>query len=203
MSPSIRPYWRGAVSGAAVGGLGVAGFGAVHALSIVPIWDRLLGGLPFALVAGTLLGWAWAALASLPRLRHPRWLHRGYGVLVWATTLPALAFGTLRRIEALPGWLVAGETAATLALTALGAVLVARWLGAGWRAGGWRVPLVFALGCCALLAGSGGPIPVANGGRAVALFVGVSVLWWLAGLAIPLGTRMLERVAARRVGHAT
>jgi len=58
------------VAGAAIGLLGVALFGAIHAAIIVPIWTSLLGGIPFGVVAGLAMGWA------LYELRTPRKVSR-------------------------------------------------------------------------------------------------------------------------------
>jgi len=46
------------IAGIAIGAVGVILFGAIHAIVIVPIWTRLLGGLPFSLIAGLAMGWA-------------------------------------------------------------------------------------------------------------------------------------------------
>lgn len=112
----------GAVSGVAIGLIELVGFGVVHALAIVPIWDRLLGGLPLAIAAGLLLGWAYAELASVPGLRRWRPLRLGYGVLVWGSTLRALVTGTLRRTGILPSWLADAEDVIACGLTAASAL---------------------------------------------------------------------------------
>jgi hypothetical protein len=52
------------LSGLAVALIGLTAFGLAHALIIIPIWTRLLGGIPFAIGAGIALAWAFDALVQ-------------------------------------------------------------------------------------------------------------------------------------------
>lgn len=183
----------GLIAGGFIGALGVAAFGVIHALAIVPIWDRLLHGLLFAVPSGALLGWAFIELhaaARGPTTNVPTW---GFGFLVWLTLLPSLVLAnTLRLLSVSVATRDLGDIAAVV-ITALTALGVAHHLTVGWKA-----KASFAIAACGLLAASAGPIPIVNGPRARALFVGVSVLWLASGALLAL----LIRVVASRSGGA-
>ena len=53
--------------GVLLGIVGVLMFGAVHALETVPIWSRLAGGLPFAIVAAVIVTYAFHELCHSRR----------------------------------------------------------------------------------------------------------------------------------------
>jgi hypothetical protein len=72
----------GIVAGGVVGALGVAAFGVVHALAIVPIWDRLASGLLFAVPSGALIGWSFVEMHGAARTLSSPLLTWGFGVLV-------------------------------------------------------------------------------------------------------------------------
>ncbi len=86
--------------------LGLAGvllFGTVHAVAIVPIWRRLIGGVPFAIVAALAVTGAYHTL-----VRSGRWpltLGAGlrFGVLCWLAGLPATVLVNAMRLAAAPG----------------------------------------------------------------------------------------------------
>jgi len=170
-----------------VGALGVAAFGVVHALAIVPIWDRLASGLLFAVPSGALIGWSFVEMQSAARTPSSPRLTWGFGVLVWVTLLPSLVLANvLRLLSASASTREFGDVAA-FALTACLAVGIAHA-----EATGWRAKVSFAVGTCGLLAASGGPIPVVNGPRARALFLGVTALWLAAGAALAFLMRRLD-----------
>ena len=159
-----------------MGALGVAAFGVIHALAIVPIWDRLAPGLFFAMPSGALIGWAFVEMQRAARTPSSPLLTWGFGLLVWVTLFPSLVLANVLRLLAVsPSTRDLADFAAA-ALTAVVAAAIAHVCAAGWRA-----KVSFAVGTCGLLAASGGPIPVVNGPRARALFLGVSALWLAAG----------------------
>lgn len=177
----------GIVAGAVVGALGVAAFGLVHALAIVPIWNRLASGLLFAIPSGALIGWSFVEMQRAARTPSSPLLTWGFGLLVWITLLPALVLANvLRFLLASASTREFGDVAA-FALTACVAVAIARA-----EATGWRAKASFALGTCGLLAASGGPIPVVNGPRARALFLGVTAVWLAAGATLAFLMRRLD-----------
>src|SRR2546428_8144266 len=90
LAPGQARIGRIVLSGLAVVLVGLTAFGFAHALVIVPIWTRLLGGIPFAIGAGIALAWAFDALVQ----------HRGsqsiasgvqFGGVMYLTLLPATA----------------------------------------------------------------------------------------------------------------
>jgi len=91
----------GRIVGVTASGLGVAlvgltAFGLAHALIIVPIWTRLLGGVPFAVGAGLALAWAFDELA---RHRGSQSIASGvqFGAVMFLTLIPATALEAAMR----------------------------------------------------------------------------------------------------------
>jgi hypothetical protein len=167
----------------------VVAFGAIHALWIVPIWSRLLGGLPFALVGALALGWAYAECQLARRL--PRTPFLGgltFGTAAWLALLPATAASTVLRVTGIhltqPSWSVVSELG-TAGLTGL---LVGRWLDRGWR------PILAAgLAVGILLAVQAGPIPVLNGRRPAGLFLLLAPLYGGCGIVHAVLTARIAR----------
>src|SRR5207237_9959244 len=99
IAPAPQPTRvAGIIAGGLLGVLGVPAFGAIHALAIVPIWERLAHGLLFAAPSGALLGWSFVELsrgARVPSTSVPTW---GFGLLVWVTLLPTVIFANLLRL---------------------------------------------------------------------------------------------------------
>ena len=91
---------RALVAGAAAGGAGFSGFVAVHSFLIAPIWDRSLHGIPFALLAGTALAWAFEAHHGnefvIPLSDGAR-----FGAIMFATLVPATVFANAMRLAGL------------------------------------------------------------------------------------------------------
>ena len=113
------------VTGTSVGLFALLAFGTVHALLITPIWTRLLGGAPFALVAGIALA---CAFEELHRSRGWQTVRDGarFGGVMFGALLPATAFDTALRLIGADrnGWLT---TAADFALALL-AGAAAGWI---------------------------------------------------------------------------
>jgi hypothetical protein len=164
--------------------LGVAGlllFGTIHALAIVPIWSRLAAGLPFTVVAGLAVTWAyhayWGSSSPAPtaaaRLR--------FGAFAWLVGLPATALANTMRLmtphHPLPGWV----DPASLGLAAAGGAALL-WGLTRTRRGA----VAGAVALAVLLAAGGGPVPVANGGRAIGLWAGFLVVEAVGGVVLAL-----------------
>lgn len=164
-------------------------FASAHALLIVPIWDRMAFGLLSAVLAGSAAGWAFAEFgfdaASLAGLR--------FGVLLWLAVAPvSLAdsvlrlTGIARRFE-----LVAVVVAVGLAIAA-GVLLGARF-------GRTRRAMVAGAAATLLLTvAMGGPVPLPNGRRAIAIFLAVLPASAIAGLL--LGT-LAGRFTGQRISR--
>ncbi len=165
------------LTGLAAAGLGLLGFGVAHALLIKPIWSRLLGGVPFVMVAGIALAWAFD---HLPATVRNRGLISGvqFGGVMIATLGPSTTLDTLLRIAGLRRADTA-ETAAALALaTATGAA-------AGWI---WtrqpRTGVAFGAAALALLMTTHGPLPIAQSPKGLWLSLAIAPVTLLAGAVI-------------------
>jgi hypothetical protein len=176
--------------GVVVGVAGLILFGAIHALAIVPIWSRLPGGLPFAVASGLAVSWAYHEYRRSAST--PRGVGTGlrFGALVWLAGLPATALANGMRLKTpqrpLPGWV----DLASLGLTALGGAALL-WGLTRTRRGA----LAGAIALGVLLAAGGGPVPIANGGRAIGLWGGFLVVE-------AVGGAILALLYARLVGPA-
>ena len=149
------------LTGAGVGGLGLLGFGIAHALLILPIWARLLRGLPFALVAG--VTFAWAHDAS-DRVRRSQSLMHGvqFGASMVAALVPATlvdAGGRTTGVRTQDG--MAGASLAVAVAIASGAA--SGWLLTRQRDASWA----FALATVTMTLAAGGPLPIAQSVRGV------------------------------------
>jgi hypothetical protein len=186
-SPSLIAFL---IAGAVIGLVGVVLFGLIHAAIIVPIWTRLLGGVPFGLVAGVAMGWA---LYELRRPYNSRARAKAittltFGALLWVTLIPMTLLGVALRAAGVHGaddtWEVVGEC-----LLAVGAgVAAGRFVGRRWRAG-------LALGATSLAVTltQAGPIPVMNSVRAVRLFAALMVVYVLCGMALGVVASLVSK----------
>ena len=166
------------IAGGIVGLIGVAAFGFVHAIIIFPIWRSLLGGLPFGIVGGIVMGWALYELRVADRPT-TAWNGLAFGLLLWLTLFPMTMFGVLIRATGFHGEDDSWEVVVEL-LLAFGAGALAGWLfGRAWRA-------AFAVGAATLglALAMGGPIAVTNSARSAQLFASFGVLYPLSGLAL-------------------
>jgi hypothetical protein len=171
LAPILLP---GIVTGTAA----LLSFGAVHAWLIVPIWSRLAGGIPFALLAGLALAWAFDRVARVRGWHTP--VHGlTFGVYMFGTLVPATAVDAVMRLNGMRlGDTTPGMTAG-VALFALSGLLVG-WVFSRDRA----TALVCAVAALALTAVAGGPLPIGRSPRAAGLSLGVGVIAALAGTVI-------------------
>jgi hypothetical protein len=161
-------------------------FGSVHALTITPIWSRLAGGLPFAVVAAVPITYAFHTL-----VRTSRWpLTPGgglwFGALCWAAGLPATIFVNAMRLAAAPASRPAWVDPASFLVAASTGLAV---FGACTRQ--WRPAMAGAVAMGALLAMGGGVVPIVNSRRAVGLWAGFLVVEACGGLFLAVGYRRL------------
>lgn len=162
-------------------------FGLVHALLIVPIWRRLLGGVPFALLAALFMTLAFIDLTSTGKLPSRA---RGlvFGLAIWLSLFPVTAVGAWLRLSGLhrrAEWLeIPLEVAVAFAT---GGVL--GW----WLVRRRRSVLLLGACCVAVMLAMAGPIAVTNGRRPTLLFLAFLPIYLVAG--VLLGA--LERAADR------
>ncbi|HEX3129759.1 MAG TPA: hypothetical protein VH394_20660 [Thermoanaerobaculia bacterium] len=153
-------------------------FGTVHAVWIVPIWRRLLGGLPFTIAGALALAWAYAELLErgvLPR----RVLIAGlvFGLGAWVALVPATGLSLLFRLTGVH-WTSPNLTTAAEVLIAAATGLA---IGLGLRAG-WRCAASMAVAAGILLSVQAGPVAVLNGRRPLGLFFLLAGIYALSGI---------------------
>jgi hypothetical protein len=165
------------IAGAVTGLFGVALFGAIHAAIISPIWYSLGGGIPFGVVAGFAIGWAFYELQA--RLNVGVMGALACGLLLWATLIPMTLFGVIIRATGIHGQDDAWEVAVELVLTFGTGVIAGRLIG-----GRWRAALALGTASVALTLAQAGPIPVMNSGRAASLFVALTAVYLLCVIAL-------------------
>jgi hypothetical protein len=159
------------LAGALVGvGAGLV-FATAHAFIIVPIWDRMLGGLAWAAMAGAVGGWTFTELygeqvdtglgpAALAGAR--------YGALLWLAVSPLSAVDALLRAAGiLPRYELFGVVIALLLAVTTGTLL-------GWyRTRRVRGMIAGAAATLFLTFAMGGPVPIGRNARAFLIFLAV------------------------------
>ena len=167
------------IAGAVTGLLGVALFGAIHAAIIVPIWTRLAGGIPFAVGAGLIIGWAFYELRGPTRLNVGVIRALAFGFLLWATLIPMTLFGVIVRATGIHGQDDTWEVVLELVLTFGTGVATGRLI-----SGRWRAALALGAASLALTLTQAGPIPVMNSGRAASLFAALAAVYLVCMIAL-------------------
>ncbi len=176
------------LAGVSVGTLGVAAFGVAHAVTIVPIWGRLTGGLPFAIVAGCSLAWAYQELRAAGRLDTRWWQGARFGLLLWALILPATLADAALRLADLRRAIGNGDIAIAAGLT-LAVAGIAGWTLTRRR----RAAIALALSALTLLMAQAGPVLVVESARGRRLFLALVVIYALGGAALGLALGWAER----------
>ena len=191
---------RIAVSGLGIALLGLAAFGLAHALIIVPIWTRLVGGAPFAAGAGVALAWAFEVLA-LHRRNQSIGAGVQFGAVMYVTLLPATAFEAAMRWTGLRAldWT---DVIPAVALALLSGAVAGRLLtqdrpeGSHYsRTDGPRreAVIAFAVAALALMFASAGPLPVARSVRGARLSLAIAPICLVAGAALAFLRARLHR----------
>ena len=178
-SPEIlAAILAGAFSGVA-GGLLFAG---LHAIIIVPIWDRMTSGLVFGAAAGALAGWAFAeCYPDAIRVRSMRGVLKGasFGALLWLAVAPVTAADALLRVAGI---------APRYELLAVAVAVVLAIIGGGTL--GWlitrqpRGALAGAAAGLVLILAMAGPVPIGRSARARNIFLAVFPATVLGGIAL-------------------
>lgn len=161
----------GLIAGALSGIGGGLVFATLHAILIVPIWDRMTGGLAFGALAGAAAGAAFAEF--FPHAigeRSARTVLQGaaFGGFLWLVVAPVtIADAILRYAGIAPRLeLVAVAVAIILAVSAGGLF--------GWmRAHTRRAALIGAAATMLLVIAMAGPVPIGKSPRALGIFLAV------------------------------
>lgn len=177
--------------------LGTAGtllFGIVHAIVIVPIWDRVARGALFAAIVGSLAMWAYHEYRKVRST--PQGVGAGvrFGVLMWLAGLPAMVLGFGARLKSTPGPVHWSVDVATVALAALGGAALL-WTLTRTR----RAALAGALVLAVLMAYNGGPMPLEDRSRALGLPIGFLAIEAIGGALLAL---LYARIVAPRLPNA-
>ena len=149
------------IAGVVVGLVGWLLFVSVHAVVIVPIWNRSAGGIPFALIGGlALAGCMWS-------MRIETFAGAaGFGVFMWLLLLPSTAVAGLLRVLNVRHQMGDWDTVVDLSIAAITGYLAGLLLRHSQR-----VALALSIGMALLMTAMAGPVPVTNSRRAMTLFV--------------------------------
>ena len=168
--------WRIVGIGCVLGVAGLALFGTLHALVIKPIWEQLMGGLPFVIAIGVAVTWAYHEFVQVVPKRICATGGLRFGAMMWLSAWPATALANVMRVQlgtSLPAWM--DVVSFTLALAG-GAIVI----GAVTRSR--RAALAAAAASAVLLTAAGGPLPVIRGGRVTELWLGLFILETVGGV---------------------
>src|ERR1044072_9285314 len=161
----------------AVGGTLV--FGALHAVLIEPIWRRLVGGLPFALVAAAGMTWCYSELVSRRLLSGRVAGGALFGAALWVALLPMTAVAAALRMSGLRARLGGFEVGVDLVVAAATGLVV------GFAASrSWRVALASGVCMTAVVLAMAGPVAVTVGPTHRYLFVAFLPLYVAAGAVV-------------------
>lgn len=168
---------------------GVVAFGGIHAAWIVPIWDRLAGGLPFALAVAIGMAWISGEIQTQRDMRLAGWrLGALLGVGLWLTLVPATLTSALARWTGLhashASWVDASSLVVT-AVTAAAAMSRLQLDALGIVAG--------TVAAMVTLLAQGGPVAVPLGQRATGFFLLLAPLYAVGGAAHVVATALVER----------
>lgn len=180
--PRHWPIYLATTVGLAVGGTFL--FGLMHALLIEPIWRRLVGGLPFALLAAVGMTWCYAELVA--RRIVPQGIGGGvlFGAGLWLALLPMTAVAAVIRVSGVRASLGSGEPVVEIAVAALSGAAIGYPLSRSWRA-----TLACAVCMTGVVLAMAGPIAVTVGSTQRRLLLAFLPLWVVAGVALSLAQR--------------
>lgn len=137
-------------------------FLTLHAIVIVPIWWRALGGLPFVLVPSL-------AIAPAFHLLVRRWWQGMlFGAGLWLCIVPSALLKDIARSDV---------------VSVVSAAIVGLLLALAFRRD-WRAAAAGALAGAAIIIASAGPLSIFRSARALRLFFGLLPVCVLYGLAI-------------------
>ena len=180
--PRRWPIYLATTVGLAVGGTLL--FGLIHALLIEPIWRRLLGGLPFALLAAAGMTWCHAELVARRIL--PQGIGGGvlFGGSLWLALLPMTAVAAVIRVSGARASLGSMEPVVEIAVAALTGAAIGYLVSRSWRA-----TLACAVCITGVVLAMAGPIAVTVGATQRRLLLAFLPLWVAAGVALSLVQR--------------
>ena len=189
----IRSFLPPLVAGIVAGITGFVLFGIAHALLIENIWNRMAGGIPFALAGGIALSFLVQELCGAA----PSYLRAsGAGVLAWAIVIPSTALGAWLRLSGRHGRFGDAELALELAVA-----FVSGFIAGGAIARRLRSSLIVGVIAGALVTVMAGPIPVTNSARATRLFLAFLPMFIAGTLVVAAVRRRMSPTKRRAVRH--
>ena len=181
LSPEIA---AAVVTGALSGVGGGLVFAALHAVIIIPIWDRMTSGLVFGAIAGAGAGFAFAeCYPNAVRARTGKSLLVGarFGALLWLAVAPVTAADALLRATGLAPRYELFAVAVAVVLALVGGAGLA-WIITHRR----RAVIAGALAGILLVIAMAGPVPVGRSTRALGIFLAVFPAAVIGGIALGL-----------------
>ena len=166
--------------------IGTLLFGTLHAIVIVPIWDRLPQGFPLAALAAGTVTASYLLFRRSGRIRAGIWPALGFALLLWLSVLPTTLMAALLRRAHLHDQNGSREVVAALVSAALVGLLAGRLA----RLGSWWL-LLAALVPVGLVTAMAGPLPVTNGPRPMLLLLGFLPIFSTATALLSLADRWL------------
>ena len=190
---------RAALLAGAAAGLG-AGlvFATAHAILIVPIWNRMMGGLTFGALAGAGAAWAFTELYpdAQATLRGSAYAGARFGGLLWLAAAPATVVDAALRttgVTASVRWL---EVPVALIMFATAGALLGRS-----RRSTRRAMIAGAVATLLLGFAMAGPVPIMRGPRAFAIFLAVLPASLIAGAIVGVAVALARKATARLDGE--
>ena len=157
-----------ALTGLVAGVGATVAFGVIHAVLITPIWTRLIGGLPLAAIAATALAFTLDSVEAARGRSSTVTEAALLGLSLFIALLPATLVDVWMRKQGLR----LGDTGVGMAAAILlfaGAGYVVGWIRSRSHATG----IVCTAAVLALMAASGGPLPLGRSIRGAALSLGI------------------------------
>ena len=174
----------GALAGIAAGLV----FATLHAFIIVPIWDRMMGGLVFGAIAGAVGGWAYSELYPV-QSEFPASMASGakYGALLWLAVTPVSLVDAVVRATSLPR----PDLFYDAFYVVLAALVGGLW---GWRRLHRLRGIVAGIAAVvALTMAMGGPVPIGRNVWAFGIFLAVLPASMVAGAILGASVALTRR----------
>jgi hypothetical protein len=168
-------------------------FGLLHAVLIEPIWLRLFGGLPFALLASGAITWCYHELLSSGHLRTDLASGATFGAAIWLALLPMTLFAAALRASGLRPRLGSLEAPLEFLLAAVTGALVGFAVGRSLR-----LSLAAAVCMAAVVLAMAGPIAFGFGATHRLLLLGFLPVYAGAGAVLSF----LGQSSSQRLGRA-
>jgi uncharacterized membrane protein (UPF0136 family) len=186
---------RAAMLAGAIAGLS-AGlvFAIAHAILIVPIWDRMTGGLVFGVLAGAGAAWAFTELYpdAQATLRASAYAGARFGGMLWLAAAPATVVDAALRTTGITQSVKWLDVPVALIMFVTAGALLGRT-----RRASRRAMLAGAVATLLLGFAMSGPVPIMRSPRAFGIFLAVLpaalVAGGIVGMAVGLARRTEHR----------